>query len=294
MTVGGALLAQTPAPSPKVDSPAKQVTTAPAPDKIVLAIGDEKMTASQYEAFIDGLPEQYRAAARGPEKRQVIDQLVNLKTLAQEARRRKLDQNPQFKAQVAFQTESLLAGTVFRELSANLKVPEADARKYYEEHKGEYDRVTARHILLRFKGSSVPAGDKKELSEDEALEKAKALRAKIVAGGDFAIIAKAESDDTGSGANGGVLGTFGHGQMVAAFDQAAFALAAGQLSEPVKSPFGYHLILVDKRETKSFDEARPEIEKQLLPGMADKVIDNLKSQTPIQIDEAYFGVAPAK
>jgi parvulin-like peptidyl-prolyl isomerase len=258
----------------------------------VLTVGDEKMTVAQFEEFVDSLPEQYKAQAKGPGKRQIIDQVVSLKTLAQEARKRKIDQKPAFKIQQAFQADNLLAGILFRELSTTLKVDEADARKYYEEHKGEYEKVKARHLLIRFKGSPVPVGDKKDLTEEEALEKVKALRAQIVAGGDFAAIAKKESDDTQSGANGGDLDAFSHGQMVGPFDQAAFALMPGQLSEPVKSQFGYHLILVEKHETKSFEEMRPDIEKQLLPGLAEKAVEKLKSQTPVMIDEEFFG--PAK
>ena len=295
LLIGGALSAQVPAPKPKTPLPVKppaaaasSTPTAQPFDKVVLTVGDEKMTVGEFEKFVDTLPEQYRAQARGPGKRQIVDQLVSLKALAQEARKRKLDQDPAFKAQLAFQAENLLAGTLFRDLSANLKVEDADVRKYYDDHKNEYERVKARHILVRFKGSAAPAG-KKELTEEEALEKTKALRARIVAGEDFATIAKAESDDTGSGAQGGSLGTFPHGQMVAPFDQAAFSLPLGQISEPVKSPFGYHIIKVEERTTKSFEEARPEIEKQMKPQLTKEAMDRIKKQLPVTIDDAYFG-----
>jgi peptidyl-prolyl cis-trans isomerase C len=280
---------------PKTPSPVKPPAAATPPatpamafDKVVLTVGNEKMTVGEFEKFVDALPEQYRTAARGPGKRQIADQLVSLKTLAQEARKRKLDQDPAYKAQLAFQAENLLAGLLYKDLSANLKLEEADSRKYYDAHQGEYERVKARHILIRFKGSAVPPG-KTELTDEEALAKAKALRARIVAGEDFATIAKAESDDTGSGANGGDLDFFGHGQMVLQFDQAAFAAPVGQITEPVKTQFGYHLILVEKHETKTFDEVRPEIEKKIRPEMAKQAVDNLRKSTPVNIDESFFG-----
>ncbi len=286
--IAGALCAQEKAPQPK--------TTAPAPaaapqsfDKVVLRVGDEKMTVGEFEKFVDTLPEQYRAAARGAGKRQIVDQLVSLKALAQEARKRKLDQDPAYKAQLAFQAENLLAGTLYRDLTTNLKVEDGDLRKYYDEHKNEYERVKARHSLVRFKGSAVPPGAKKELTEEEALEKVKALRARLASGEDFATVAKAESDDAGSGANGGDLDFFGHGQMVAPFDQAAFAAPVGQVTEPVKSQFGYHLILVEKHDTKTFDEVRPDIEKKLRPELAKKAVETLQKQVPVTIDESFFG-----
>jgi len=249
------------------------------------------MTVAQFETFIASLPPQYRAAAQGPGKRQLVDSLVAMKTLAQEARKRKIDQTPTFKAQLALNTESLLAGTLMGELQSSAKPQEADSRKYYDDHKAEYERVKARHILIRFKGSPVPAGANKDLTEEEALEKIKTLRARIIAGEDFAAVAKAESDDKGSGANGGDLDFFNRGHMTPPFDQAAFALPVGQISEPVKTQFGYHLIDVQKHETRSFEDVRPEIEKKLGPELAQKAVEKLKSQTPIQIDETFFGPA---
>jgi peptidyl-prolyl cis-trans isomerase C len=277
----------TPAPKAEMPSPAKApAAAATSPDKVVLSVADEKMTAGQFQEFVDTLPEQYRSPAA---RRQIADKLVDLKTLAQEARKRKIDQKPAYKAQLAFQTESLLAGTVLREMSSNMKPEEAEGRKYYDAHKNEYERIKARHILIRFKGSPVPVREGKDLTEEEALAKAKAVREKLVAGADFAALAKVESDDAGSGANGGDLDFFSHGQMVPAFEQAAFSLPVGEVSQPVKSQFGYHLIMVEKHETKSFDEMRPEIDKQLGPEMAQKAIEKLKSETKVQIDDAFFG-----
>src|SRR5712691_11399600 len=98
LSIGTSLSAQPPAPpQPKPATPAAVPTS---PDKVVLTIGDEKMTAAHFEELIAGLPPQYRAAARGAAKRQLVDQLVGMKILVQEARRRKLDQNPAFKAQL--------------------------------------------------------------------------------------------------------------------------------------------------------------------------------------------------
>ena len=294
---GGALLAQTPAAPPKGPSPIGALPPAPPAqpfDKIILSVGDEKMTVGEYEKFVDTLPEQYKSAARGPGKRQVVEQLVDLKVMAHEAHKRKLDEDPAFKAQLAFQAENLLAGTLYRDMTANLKIDDADLRKYYDSHKGEYENAKARHILIRFKGSPVPKGDKPELTEEEALAKAKALRVRLVAGEDFATIAKAESEDTGSGKNGGDLGSFTHGHMVKPFEDAAFSLPVGQVSEPVKTQFGYHLILVEKRDAKTFDEVRPEIEKKMRPELAKKAVEDLRKQASVNIDESFFGPAQPK
>jgi len=246
-----------PLPPARLGVPAAAPTAVP-PDKVVMTVGDEKLTAGEFDQLVDALPEQVRAAARGPNKRQFAEQLVRIKIMSQEAHKRKLDENPTVQRQIELQKENLLANVLFQEMAANVKVDDATAQKYFEQHKTEYESVHARHILIRFKGSQLPvAAGKKELTEEEALAKAQEIRKKLTAGEDFATLAKTESDDVQTGAKGGDLGTFRRGQMVPEFEQAAFSLPVGQVSEPVKSKFGYHLIKVEQHETKTFAEVKP-------------------------------------
>lgn len=264
-------------------------------EKVVLTVGSEKMTIADFERLVDTLPEQYRAQIRGAGKRQFVDQIIQVRVLAQEARKRKLDQAANFLAQAAFQRDNILAQSLYQDISSRLQIPEADARKYFEEHKGEYEQTRARHILIRHKGSAVPAKpDQKELSEEESLAKTIEIRKRILGGEDFATIARAESADTGSGANGGDLGLFKRGQMVQAFDQVAFSIPVGELSEPVKTQFGYHLIKVERRESKTFDELRPELEKKLRPDLAKAALEELRKKAAVQVDDAFFGPAAPK
>ena len=290
------LSAQTPPPSPppalppaRLGVPAPTPTAVP-PDKVVLTVGDEKLTAGEFDQLVDALPEQVRASARGPNRRQFAEQLVRIKIMSQEAHRRKLDESPTVQRQIELQKENLLANVLFQEMATNVKVDEATAQKYYEQHKSEYESVHARHILVRFKGSQLPlAAGKKELTDEEALAKAQEIRKKIAAGEDFAALAKTESDDAQTGAKGGDLGTFKHGQMVPEFEQAAFSLPVGQVSEPVKSKFGYHIIKVEQHEVKTFPEIRPELEKKMGPELARNALENLEKQVPVTLDDSFFG-----
>lgn len=278
--------AKVPAPAPAAAASEKSETGV----KAVLTVNGEKITAKEFDQFIEGLPEQYKAQARGPMKRQIAEQLASVKVLAAEAQKRGLDQDPSVKARIAFQRENLLAGAAFEDIRKNAKLDEAAVRKYYEEHKKDYEQAQARHILIKFKGSPVPAREgRKELSEEEALAKTQELRKRLVAGEDFATLAKAESDDVGSGANGGDLGTFKRGAMVPAFDQVVFSQAIGELSEPIKTQFGYHLIKVEKRESKAFEEVRPELENRMRPDIAREEVQRLASDANIVYDESYFG-----
>jgi peptidyl-prolyl cis-trans isomerase C len=297
LTPVACLLAQTP-PPPKptvtLSTETPHATAAPPakvpPETVVLTVGEEKITAADLDHLIDMIPEQVRNQARTTGRRQFGDNVVRLKIMVQEARRRKLEDTQAFKDQLAFQGENLLAQMLYQNILATAKPDDATTRAYYDEHKSDYVEVKARHILIRFKGSPVPlrAGEK-ELTEEEALAKAQDIRKKLADGGDFDALAKAESDDVGSGSKGGDLGTFGHGRMVPAFETVAFSLPVGQLSDPVKSQFGYHIIKVETRQEKTYPEVRADIEKKLQPEMAKKEVEALRTATPVVMDPNYFG-----
>lgn len=257
-------------------------------DTVVLTVGNEKITQKQFELIVATLPEKAQADAQTPEgRRQIAERLAELKTLAQEGRTRKLDQKPEVQAQLSLEADQVLAGLVYQSLGS---ADEASLHAYYDAHKNEMEQVHARHILIRFQGSQVPVRlGQKDLSDAEALQKTKDLRAKIVAGAKFADVAAAESDDVGSGANGGDLDTFGHGGMVKPFEDAAFSLPVGEISQPVKSEFGYHLILVETRNAKTFEQARPDLEKSMGPDAAQKGLDDLKKKTAVVYNDTYFG-----
>ncbi len=134
---------------------------------------------------------------------------------------------------------------------------------YYEDNEDEFTRpeqVQARHILLK-----VPSNVSDE-REAEIRTQAEALLQQLRDGADFAELAQAHSEDTATAENGGDLGTFPPGQMVAPFDEAVFALEVGALSEPVRTTFGFHIIRLDDKiegGTKPLEEVREEIEKTL-------------------------------
>lgn len=267
---------------------------APAADPVVMTVGSEKITKSMFDAILDSLNDQQKAAVAAPEaKRNLAEQIAELKMMAQEARVRRLDQSPALQTKIVLQAETVLAQAVYAEMIKGSPA-DADMQAYYKAHESEWTEAKGRHILLRFEGSRVPPRDgKTEISEAKALENAKAIRAKILAGASFAELAKAESDDQGSGENGGDLGSFAKGAMVEEFDAAAFTIPVGVVSEPIKSAFGYHLILIESRGAKKFEEVRADIEAALKPELGAKAVEVLKAKTTVVYDEGYFGKAPA-
>jgi peptidyl-prolyl cis-trans isomerase C len=270
------------------------ISPAPAqvpPDKVILTVGDLTVTAKQFDEMTDGVQDQYKAFVKGPGRKQFADQLVKILTLAQEGKRRKLDEQPAFKAQLAYQDQQALANYTYLAISKDLKLDDATLHAYYDAHKTDYEQVHARHILIRMHGSSVPMKPgAKDLTDEEALAKAQDLEKRLKAGEDFGKMASAESDDTQSAINGGDLGTFGHGKMVPSFDEAVFKLTPGQVSEPVKSQFGYHIIKLESTEAKSFDEVKAEIEKKLRPLEAQKAMAELEKNDKVVFDPVFFNM----
>jgi peptidyl-prolyl cis-trans isomerase C len=272
---------------------AQQAAPAADADPVVLTVGSEKITRSMFEQILSTFNEQQRAQLQTPEaRRRLAEQIAELKVMAQEGRARKLDISPVVQARIVLQAEQILASAVYQEMVAVAPSDES-LKAFYEQHKNEWEEAKGRHILIRMQGSRVPAREgQQELNEEQALAKARDIRAKLAAGGDFAALAAAESDDRGSGENGGQLGSFKRGEMVPAFDDAAFAVPVGQVSEPVKTEYGYHLILIDERTAQPFEEVRGQIEQQIRPELGQKAVDALKNKTAVVYSETYFGPNP--
>lgn len=303
LALTGLAMAQTPqtAPKPVPGTPAAPAAE-PAPPSVpesavVLSVGNEKMTRQQYEELLKAMPAQTRAQAMGPAKRQMAEKLIEAEALAQEARKRNIQDRPEVKEITQLQVNSMLAGFLYQDLLEASAPDEAAIKAYYDAHKDEYDEAKVQHILVRFKGSRIPLQkDQKDLTPEEALAKAQDIKKKLDGGADFGDLAKTESDDKTSGAKGGQLGEFiTRGQLVPEFANAAFALPVGQVSEPVKTQYGYHLIKVTEKRTKTLEDVRASIVEKLKPEIAAKKVEEIRKEYPVAVNEEFFGAAkPAR
>jgi len=160
------------------------------------------------------------------------------------------------------------------------------AKQLYRVNQEKYKvdaRVDAAHILI---------STKKELSEDEALKKAQSLRNELMLGANFNELALRESDDKTAQKNKGELGLFIHERMVKPFSDGAFALEKGEVSKPIKSRFGYHLIKVNKKlpaGVKAFDEVKAGIidglKKKNWETRREDFYQQIKTDNKMEIDE---------
>lgn len=246
---------------------------------IVERLVDEQVKAAQIVVTAEDVNSLIQKMAAA-EKLSVEDLKALVEASGQSFERWK--QQMQFEKRLAYQKlfESKFDGEV--------NVTEEDARQYYSENQQQFDipeQVRASHILI--KPDTSDPNVEPALAKAAAKAKAEKLLNQIKDGADFAELAKANSDCPSS-VRGGDLGYFSRGRMVPAFEEAAFALGVGQVSDVVETQFGYHIIKVtDKKEaaTKTFEEVRNDIVAMLTAKrqgeLAEQYIESLKAEANI-------------
>lgn len=201
-------------------------------------------------------------------RRVLVEYLIENFLFAKAAEDAQLDTGPAFDDRMRYMRRRALRETYFED-KIRKSVSEAAAKTFYKDRvKGmkPQEEVKARHIL-------VPS---EEVARD--------LAEQIARGGDFAELAKQHSADPGTKGHGGMLGYFARGQMVPAFEQAAFELKPGEVSEPVQSKFGWHLIKVEDRRQKpipTFEEVREQILNSLIHQQTQAEAERLRQTAKI-------------
>ena len=217
----------------------------------------------------------------------LVNYLVDVIVLSQAADQQKLGDRPDVKRRLAFDHNRLLMEALLQDTGKAALSDQAEHEVYDEAVKQvkNEEEVRARHIL-------VP-------TEEEA----KAILVQLKNGADFAALAKEKSKDPGA-AEGGDLGYFTKDQMVPEFAEAAFKLQKGQISEPVKTQFGWHIIKVEDRRIKptpTFEQVKPQIENYVAHRAQARLVDNLRKSAKIERldkpaapDPSLNPAAPAK
>jgi len=171
----------------------------------------------------------------------------------------------------------IIANFVTATIVPKITVSEEECKKFYDQNISEFhqdEKVRASHILCGI-DAKASAEDKKK-----AREKAEKLRKELIGGADFAKLAR-ENSSCPSSKQGGDLGFFGRGQMVQPFEQAAFALKPGEISDVVETPYGYHIIKQTERtkaDTAPFDVVRSKIEEHLKNRKVNAAVEDLVTE----------------
>lgn len=152
----------------------------------------------------------------------------------------------------------------YEKKQAEFTATDDEIQKYYDKNKGNYFTADAAHILV------------------QDVNEANSIKKELDKGADFAEIAKEKSIDTGSGENGGELGEFSNSMMVTEFEDAVKAMKVGEISDPVASQFGYHIIKLNKFEVKPLDEVKDEISKTIVQQKMNDYLTKLSKDAKIE------------
>ena len=311
----------TQAPKPAAEAPpATKPVPAQLPD-VVARVNGETIGKAEFENAIKNV--EGRAGQPVPDAerdrvyRGVLDQLIAYRLLTQESRTRKIDVPPadidarlaqireQFPSEDAFKqtlaqqkmtveqlradatSDMRVAKMLNDEVNTGVAVQPQEVTAFYEKNPDKFkqgERVRASHILIR------TAEKADEKAKQEAKTKADDVLRQVKTGKDFGELAKHYSQDPGSAPNGGDLGFFAQGQMVGPFDQVAFTLKPGTISDVVETQFGYHIIkVVDKQAARTvpLDEVKPQIEQflqnQQRQQKTEAFINSLKAKGKVEI-----------
>jgi peptidyl-prolyl cis-trans isomerase C len=215
-----------------------------------------------------GLPQKLEGAAR---QKYVLDYLIDLKLAAKKAEADKLTATPEFERKMAYYRDKLAMEELLGNVAKAAQTEEAERKAYDEAAKAEppQQEIHARHIL-------VP-------TEEEA----KAALARVKAGEDFAKVATELSKDPSG--DGGDLGWFTKDRMVPEFSEAAFKLKEGEVSDPVKTQFGWHIIKVEGVRTKSFppfEQIKDQAARYVAQKAESDAITQLHSAAKIELFDA--------
>ncbi len=218
---------------------------------------------------------------------------ADLILVAKSAEAKKFGDSDDFKRKLEFTRKKLLMEALMQSVGKDALTDAAMHQVYDEALKqiSDEQEVHARHILIR-------ATPNDEKASKEAEEKIKAVIARLKKGEDFVKLANDLTEDPSGKANGGDLGYFSKEQMVPEFSDTAFRLEKGQISDPVKTQFGWHVIKVEDKRSKQppkFDEVKPQLERYVIGKAQSDLVMSLRKDAKIErLDKPATPAAPDK
>ena len=265
---GGVVLAAD-RPVPQANPSAATPSPLPPGSTVVARVDGTELHLSDVEAAQQSLPAQVQKMPLVQIYPMLLDRLVDGMLITEAGRKAHLDQDPELQQRLKRYEDRLIQEAYLNKAIKDAETEDRLKARYqtFAQEKAGGEEVHARHILLK--------------TEAEA----KSVIGELEKGADFAELAKKYSTDPG-GSSGGDLGYFGHDDMVKEFADAAFALPAGQYTKtPVKSQFGWHVILVEDHRVStppSFDEARQEVTQLVAHDAVDAKLKELRSAAKVE------------
>ncbi len=249
------------------------------PSTVLAKIDGEPITAGEVDVASEDLEQSMASMTPQQRRDYALNYLIDLKLAARAAEKQNIGDSDEFKKRLAYLKDRALMEELLQK-EAKAALTDERLHKLYDDTAKNLkpeEEVHARHILVK--------------TEDEA----KKVEDRLAKGEDFAKVASEVSIDAGSAKQGGDLGFFGHGQMVPEFEDAAFKLEPGKVSDPVKTQFGYHVIKVEEKRTRPippFDQVRPQIENYVVRTAQQDLVLKLRNEAKVERTDAGKPLAP--
>ena len=270
LLLGAAIALGTAACTKPADDAAKPGSTAAAPASVtVVTVNGDQIHQQMFDTFLQAVTGKPAAEATPEQREQLLDQLVAMTLAAQAAKKDGADKNPEVQARLNLINTQILAEAASDKYAKSHPVSDDEAKAEYDAQVAKMPKeYKARHILV----------EKKETAESIIRE--------LEAGGDFAKLAKAESKDPGSAANGGDLGWFSAQSMVKPFADALATLEKGATTKtPVQTEYGFHVIqLEDTRapQAPAYDDVKDQVKMLAQRKKLQAYLDELRKTAKIQ------------
>jgi peptidyl-prolyl cis-trans isomerase C len=254
---------------PSQEQPAPQ----PGPDTVVATVGGETITEADLAFAAEDIGADLNQIPADQVRAVLLAQMIDLKLMAQAGDKQGVQNDQLFKLRLDYLTDRALRRAYTKVAISDTITPEAIKAEYDKQIAAipDEDEVHARHILVSTE------------------EDAKAIKAELDAGADFIALAKAKSIEPNAAQSGGDLGYFKRGVMVKPFADAAFAMQVGEISEPVQTQFGWHIIKVEDRRPAAkptLEEMTQQIGQQLYVAKYRELFDQLRGAATIDIPDA--------
>ena len=295
-----------PAPAaPAAQTPAKphgpEKVAAQDPNRVVATIDGQKITAKQAADLLKPFPADQRKQLDG-NLSNAIQQIYTQHQFADEARKLKLEDQSPWKEQLELTREGVLARAYISHLQDAAKSdPVEDPQKYYDAHQAEYETAKLSGIFVGFNPPGTPANNAapNARTEEQARDKASDIEKKLKAGGDFAAIARSDSEHQ-TASKGGDLGTVPINdpelKIPADVKAAVVKLQPGEISEPIRIPGAFLIVKLEAREKISFEKAKDSIVQKLQAEHSQSTVKKQVDKYTIHVEDADFfdnGVTPS-
>ncbi|HEV7921121.1 MAG TPA: peptidylprolyl isomerase [Thermoanaerobaculia bacterium] len=252
-------------------------------ERVIMRVNGRPVTEREFRMLQSEAPEQQRAFLDTPKgKLAMAQQLIRLKALAQEGERLGASKDPELSSRIRFGLESAAAQYAVQKLAG--EPSEQTLRAAYEKEKGS--GVVLSHIAIAYAGGAIPPRNGGQpLTVDQAIQKAQAVVAQLRGGRDFAAVAKAQSDDPQSGANGGVLGPLQPGSLPPQLEQAVASLRPGEVSDPVRSQYAVHIFRIGAIP---YETVRPQLVQKLRQEEMARKVEEIQKKAKVELDPVFF------